>query len=168
MTQSLSSKSDLDATLVNTVIKATSDVLSTMANTQVTFKEVRAEKQYQSCGDISATIGISGEHGEGMIALSFPMTLASLIVSRLLGVQVATLTSEDRADGVGELINMISGQTKTALSKNSGSTYKMTLPTTIIGINHQISSSPKNTPFLNITFDVEGQCFNLQIAFKAV
>ena len=157
---------ELDATLVNTVVKATTDVLGTMANTAVTFKEVWAENDYHPHGDISAMIGILGERGEGMITISFSQDLAALIVSRLIGLEPSLLSADDCADGVGELVNMISGQTKTNLSQGHGAAYKLSLPTIIRGANHQISSYPKNVPVLNAKFETEGQVFNLQIAFK--
>lgn len=166
MTNQANLSSALDATLVNTVVKATTDVLGTMANVNVKCSNVWAENDYRGMGDISAIIGISGESGEGMMALSFPVALANLLVARILGMQPNLLSSDERADGVGELINMISGQTKAALSHSSGTVYKLTLPTVIFGANHEISSRPKNTPYLIVLFEAEGHTFNLQISFK--
>jgi chemotaxis protein CheX len=158
--------STLDATLVNTIVKATTDVLGTMANTTVTYQKASAECDYKALGDISAIIGIFGEQGEGMMALSFPLPLANIIVARILAVKPNTLSSEERADGVGELINMISGQTKTSLSQESGSVYRLTLPTVILGMGHEVASRPKQTPYLVVTFEAEDMTFNLQISFK--
>ncbi|HEY9745713.1 MAG TPA: chemotaxis protein CheX [Oculatellaceae cyanobacterium] len=155
----------LDAILVNAVIQATTQVLSTMAGTQVTCKEVKAEKSYRPCGDISAVIGISGEKGEGMFALSFPLSLANLIVGRLIGVQPDKISSEDRCDGVGELVNMISGNTKSVLSQQNNTLYHLALPTIIQGRDHEISSRPKNAPYLVMLFEAEGQQFSLQVSF---
>lgn len=159
-------KKALDAKLVNALIKATEEVLMTMANTAITVKEVKPQNDYSSGGDISALIGIMGDGGEGMVALSFPVGLASIIVGRLLGSSPEAVSPDDRCDGIGELVNMISGNTKTALSVESGSTYKLSLPSIILGAGHEISTRPKNCPYLMILFEAEGQQFRLQVSFK--
>lgn len=164
--QQVNSTPVLDAQLVNSVIQATTEVLSTMASTEVLFKGVEAKQNYKPGGDISAVIGISGESGEGMFALSFPLSLANLMVARLIGVEPERISSEDRCDGVGEIVNMISGHTKASLSQVSGQTYKLSLPTVIQGSDHEISSRPKNNPYLAIVFEAENSTFCLQVSFK--
>lgn len=165
---SANTKTLLDAELVNAVIQATSEVLYTMAMSEVNFKGVQASDDYKSTGDISAVIGISGDSGEGMFALSFPRNLANKLVGRLIGLEAAHVSSEDCCDGVGELVNMISGHTKANLSNLSGETYKLSLPTVIQGSDHQISSRPKNNPYLAVVFEVEGLSFCLQMSFKQI
>lgn len=166
MSSQLDQKNLLDVMLVNAVVSATTQVLSTMANTQAVCKEIKAEKDYRPYGDISAVIGIFGEKGEGMFALSFPMELANTIIARLIGVPAEKLSSEDRCDGVGELVNMISGSTKSTLSQQNNTVYKLALPTVIQGRDHEISSRPKNAPYLVMLFEVEGKTFSLQVSFK--
>jgi len=166
MQQQMNQKNALDAQLVNAVIGATTEVLGTMAQTQVSYKSVNAQGDYMPSGDLSAVIGISGQHGEGMFALSFNLDLASLIVSRLLGIDQKSISSEDRCDGVGELVNMISGSVKRVLSQHSGEIYKLSLPTVVQGSDHTISSRPKNNPYLVVLFEAEGQTFTLQVSFK--
>lgn len=158
--------STLDAQLVNTVIQATTEVLGTMAQTQVSYKSVNAQADYTPSGDISAVIGISGQTGEGVFALSFSLNMASLIVSRLLGIDQKSLSSEDRCDGVGEMVNMISGNVKRVLSQSSSEVYKLSLPSVIQGKDHTISCGPKNCPYLVVHFEAEGETFSLQVSFK--
>lgn len=162
----LDTKSGLDAILVNALINSTKDILSTMGNLQVQVKNVKAQQDYASSGDLSAVIAILGEHGEGMLSLSFSIELANLIVSKLLGTPASSVTSEDRSDGIGELVNMISGNVKTTLSRESGNSYSLSLPTIILGKGHEVQARPKNSPYLHITFEVEGQQFDLQVSFK--
>lgn len=164
---SVNQKTALDASLVNTVVNATTEVLTTMAGIPVAFKEVRAQENYRPMGDISAVIGIIGQSGEGMIALSFSHKLASYIVAQLLGTEPAKLSADDRVDGVGELVNMISGNAKSSLSHADGEVYKLTLPTVVQGSDHSISTGPKNCPYLVVVFDTEGETFNLQVSFKS-
>lgn len=159
-------KSGLDAILINAMISSTRDVLSTMANAEATVKEVKPQATYNSTGDLSAVIGILGEKGEGMLSLSFSVELANIIVSRLLGSSPVSINSDDRCDGIGELVNMISGNAKTILSRESGSSYRLSLPTIIMGNGHEIHARPKNSPYLLIVFEVEGHEFSLQVTFK--
>jgi chemotaxis protein CheX len=166
MTASSNTKSALDATLVNTLMQATIQVLGTMAGTTVTLQEVVPALDYKPVGDISGIIGISGEHGEGMLGLSFTSTLGALLVSRLLGLSPEELSSEDLLDGIGELLNMVSGKAKTALSEANGTTYRLSLPSIIKGAGHEIGGRPKNCPFLFLVFDAEGQQFVLQVTFR--
>ena len=167
MAQEVAQKSDLDAFLINAVVESTKQVLGTMASTQAECKQVKADTSYRPYGDISAMINITGENGEGMFALSFPVSLANMIVSRLLGTSPDKISSDDRCDGVGELVNMISGGAKSTLSQQSNQVYKLSLPTVIQGNDHSITSQPKNAPFIVVEFETEGQLFSLQICFKA-
>jgi len=158
-------KSGLDAILINALINSTKSILATMANSEITVKDIKPQADYCSTGDLSAVIGILGEKGEGMLSLSFSIETANVIVSRLLGTNPNTINSDDRCDGMGELVNMISGNTKTTLSRESGSSYSLTLPTIIMGKGHQVQARPKNSPYLLIVFDLEGQEFTLQVTF---
>lgn len=159
-------KSGLDATLVNALINSTKDIFLTMSNSTITVKEIKPQADFCSTGDLSAVISILGEKGEGMLSLSFSIELANIIVSRLLGTSPTSITSDDRGDGIGELVNMISGATKTTISRESDSAYTLSLPTIIMGKGHQVQARPKNSPYLLIVFELEGHEFSLQVTFK--
>lgn len=159
-------KTILDVQLVNSVIQATTEVLSTMMATETNVKGVQANTDYKPQGDISAIITISGEGGEGMFSLSFSRSLANLMVARLVGLEPEQVTTEDLCDGVGEMVNMISGHTKASLSQASGQTYTLSLPTVIQGKDHEISSRPRNNPYLVVGFEAEQEDFYLQVSFK--
>ncbi len=165
MAQQLDHKSPLGELLVKAAVSATIDVMGTMANTNVVFKEVQSGDCYQPTGDISAIISIYNEENEGMLALSFPMALSKLIVSRLLGMQPDDLSSDDICDGVRELVNMISGGTKASLSQGSNTTFRLSLPTVILGQQYQISNSLFNNPNMLIRFETEEADFVLQISY---
>lgn len=158
---------DLDAALVNAVSSATQEVLSTMARMQVSLQNVSASPKYVPNGDISAIIGITGANGEGMLGLSFPLSLANTIVARLLGVDASQISSEDRCDAIGELANMISGKAKIAMMAHAEDVpYRLSLPTIILGQGHEVYGFARNVPFLLLSFDAEGEAFNLQVCFK--
>jgi chemotaxis protein CheX len=163
---STQTKSGLDARLVNPIVTATVDVLETMAFTKATLKEVKPQKGYTPTGDISAIIGITGDDGDGTVTLSFELKLANLLVSRLLGSDDPDgVSPDDRCDGIGELINMISGNAKTSLARGNSSPYRLSLPTIIMGKGHEIANR-NNGPYLAMIFETEGETFSLQVTFK--
>lgn len=156
----------LDAKLVNAVSSSAVDVLQSMAGTSCTLKNISAKVDYTATGDISAVIGIMGDDGEGMMSISFDLELGKIMVARLLGISPEDLSDDDCSDGIGELVNMISGRAKTLLSADSSTPYKLSLPTVIKGRGHEIASRPKNNPYLMMFFDAEGHEFVLQVSFK--
>lgn len=156
----------LDAKLVNAVSSSAVDVLQSMAGTMCTLKNISAKVDYTASGDISAVIGIMGDDGEGMMSISFDIELGKIMVARLLGISPDDLSDDDCTDGIGELVNMISGRAKTLLSDESSTPYKLSLPTVIKGRGHEIASRPKNNPYLMMFFDAEGHEFVLQVSFK--
>lgn len=166
MSQQIAVKSALDAKLVNAMVDAVLEVLNTMAATQASLKQVSPQPDYQPTGDISSVIGVAGEDGEGMIAISFPNSLANTLVARLLGMDPHRLAKDDRIDGIGEIVNMISGRAKTVLSEGCAAPYKLSLPSIILGSQHEVASRPKNVPFLAMQFEAEGEHFTLQVTFR--
>jgi CheY-specific phosphatase CheX len=156
----------LDATLVNNLMSAVTEVLTTMAHTHTVLKEIQPHMNYQHMGDLSSVIGIAGENGEGMLTLSFPESLAKLIVARLLGMSANDISKDDMVDGIGEFINMVSGRVKTSLSNSSGNVYRLSLPSIIMGGGHEILGRPKNAPYLSLFFEAEGEVFSLQVTFR--
>ena len=97
-------RSAIDAAMVNAVVMATLKVCRVMGDVEVLFKRLVAQKDYSPCGDISALIGIAGDTGEGVVAISLSLKAANLLVGRLLRVDPRSVDSYDRKDGVGELV----------------------------------------------------------------
>ncbi|MCA9788912.1 MAG: chemotaxis protein CheX, partial [Cyanobacteria bacterium HKST-UBA05] len=91
---------------------------------------------------------------------------ANLLVGRLLRVDPRSVDSYDRKDGVGELVNMIAGSTKIELARLTDASYNLSLPSLIVGNNHEIISRPKDSPYLVMVFELEGQEFIVQMAYK--
>jgi chemotaxis protein CheX len=167
MMMMVQAQTNIDAGLVNTLITAVTTVCTTMLGTNVSLKGIVPHADYQPTGDVSSVIGISGNNGEGMLALSFSQGVAAKLVSRLLGLAPDDLNDEDLLDGIGEMVNMVSGQAKTTLSDTTGGQYRLSLPSIVRGENHQIGGRPKNCPFLFLEFDAEGETFVLQVTFRS-
>jgi chemotaxis protein CheX len=156
----------LDAKLVHNLMDSVTDVLGIMAGTSVTLQDVKPVKTFKFKGDISSVIGISGDHGEGIFALSFSEMLTKLMVSRLLGIPKEDVQREDMIDGMGELINMISGRTKVALSQEDNTLYSLSLPSVVLGEGTELETGNPETSYLLLSFDIEGELFHLQVNFQ--
>ena len=122
---------------INPFISATQKVLHTMA-----FTESKAGKPFlkdvdsrRGLGDISAVIELTGE-GRGSIALSFKKDSILAIAKQMFGDDFTDINHEV-VDMVGELVNMVSGETRRELAKR-GFRFAAGIPVTSNGNNHEI------------------------------
>lgn len=111
--------------------------------------------------DISAVIGFTGGY-QGIVILSFPNPVATQIVERCTG-EVA-VTNEETADAVSEFLNMISGSAKRSL-RASGQSIEMSLPTIVIGRDHEVFHS-SNKPCVRIDFESDLGEFYIQMSLQ--
>ena len=86
---------------------------------------------------ISGAIRMSG-HAQGQVALSFPKDVAKRLVARLLKMDERGINDEVLQDGVGELVNIVAGNAKAALSETKYQ-FNISLPTIVVGQHHHIA-----------------------------
>ena len=156
---------DKEMEYLSPFIENTINVLKTMASVEPTFREVWFSKEFKIFGDISGIIGLSG-NSEGTVAVTFYWPLARKIIAQMMKVEEDKVNAEYIHDGVGEIINMISGATK----KNfSGTPYyfQLSLPTVVVGSGHQLGH-PEASSIAVLIFDVEKTAFALQVCLKPV
>jgi CheY-specific phosphatase CheX len=67
---------------------------------------------------------------------------------------------------MGELINMISGRTKVALSQEDNTLYSLSLPSVVLGEGNELETGNPETSYLLLSFDIEGELFHLQVNFQ--
>lgn len=136
-------------------IKATYKIFESMVGMKVQRKEVYLKRGYLMFGEISGIIGLSGKM-TGTCAISFPAPLAIQVIEQLLGEKVENgIHDIVTHDGVGEIINMISGQAKATLSETPFR-FDITLPTIISGRGHEVFNK-KGTQCVVILFETEDQ-----------
>ncbi len=92
-------------------------------------RDLETKESTDSTYDISAIIGITGS-GAGGIVLSFPEDVACKVVSRMLGEEVTEL-NQDVSDGIGELVNIITGNAKRGLVKYGFQDLSLSLPSVV-------------------------------------
>ena len=157
---------NIDVRFVNPFVDSTLEVLGKMAQTEVERRDVLLKRDYRLFGDVSAVIGICGDNVEGSVGVTFEDTLAALLVARMLGEDPSNVEPSDVQDGVGEIVNMISGRAKTLLSAE-GIHFNLALPTVVAGPFHEIAHK-KGTPCLVLVFETtEGHVFAVQVSIAS-
>ncbi|HNR13630.1 MAG TPA: chemotaxis protein CheX [Thermodesulfobacteriota bacterium] len=138
-------------------------VMKKMAGMEPEFKEVYFCNTFRIVGDVSGIIGLTGE-AEGTVVITFYWDLARKVISQMMQVDVAKINAETIHDGVGEIINMISGATK---KEFVGKPYhfELSLPTVVMGSGHQIGH-PEDSSIAMLIFDMNRSSFALQVCLK--
>ncbi len=126
----------MDASYITPFMTSIQNVFSTMFQLPVEIGEPRIKTESKTTHDVSGIIGVSGEM-IGTIVLSMPSDAAESIVALFTGMEIKADT-EDFADAVGELINMISGNAKAEFQRKSVS---ISVPSVVIGAGHRVASS---------------------------
>ncbi|RJQ82440.1 MAG: hypothetical protein C4519_07905 [Desulfobacteraceae bacterium] len=144
-------------------IENTIHVLKTTALLDAVFREVYFSNTFRIFGDISGIIGLSGA-SEGTVAVTLYWELARKIIANMMSVQTERINAEYIHDGVGELINVISGSTKKRF-KGTPFHFDLSLPTVVVGSGHQLGH-PENSSIAVLIFDVGDTAFVLQICLK--
>jgi len=147
--------------LINPFISATLDLMGTMAGLAASKKEVFLKRNYRLFGDVSGIMTFSGNI-EGAVVVSFDEDLARKIIGKILGAQPKSLSQSDIKEGVGEIVNIISGNAKAALA-NTEYQHQITLPTVVTGCGHEINH-PQNAPCIVVIFEASQKLFAVQVS----
>lgn len=142
-------------------IKATLNVLNTMACINATVGKPYVKKGHTAKGDVSAIVGVTGDK-TGSISLSFSRSCAIALVKGMLGDAIEDIL-QDTQDAVGEVTNMVSGQARAALVE-MGTTLQGSTPTVIVGDGHLIRHFSSN-PVVAIPFSSEHGDFTVEFCF---
>lgn len=95
-------------------IEAVESVFAAMFSMPVTYSEPCVKHADEPWLDITGAIGLTGSLS-GAMALTFHRTTAEGVASELLGAATG-FDSEDTADAIGELANIIAGKAKASLN----------------------------------------------------
>jgi chemotaxis protein CheX len=153
-----------DIVIAKHFIKATREILRTMANLEPEVGAPFVKKDEAQEGDILAVIGVTGMRC-GNIAVSFQRDAALALVTGMLGDAVEDL-EKDMEDAVGEIANMVSGQARATLVKD-GLTLQGSTPVIIIGKAHIAQYSSSSGVPIAIPFKLGGSSFTVEFCFDA-
>ena len=153
----------MDFNYVEPLVKSIENVFATMLQTQVTTQAITRDMpdrpELPKC-DVSGIVGMSGDV-DAALGLSFPMATAERVVSLFAGMPVET-DSEDFADAIGELVNIIAGNTK---AEFNGKRVSLTCPSVVLGKDHEIHSR-SDTPMVCLICDSDFGVFVAEFATK--
>lgn len=152
----------MNADLINPFLKATVNVLSTMAFLKPVAGKPFLKTDNKAQGDISGVIGLTGS-AKGVVIFTLTQPAALKIVSSMLSETYSELNS-DVSDAIGELTNMISGDARRELAMK-GYKFEAGLPSIIKGPGHIIENITKG-PTIAIPFDLEGAKFVVETSFE--
>lgn len=153
---------EIKSDITDAVRAVTMDVFSTMLMTEVTPKESFVENEEDICSDFIASLQFCSEKYTGKIALFSSGDTACHIVNSMLGTEENEV-NDDIKDGMGEIVNMVSGGIKGKLLDNLGNIQLLT-PWIIAGKDITISSP--NDSKDNDPADTNGRFSWLMTAFN--
>lgn len=118
---------DLAAGIISS---ATAEVFATMLSSELTPGEAFEDTEPLYKSEVTALIGLAGNVA-GYISLHCSDSQAKAFTARLLGCEPDEVSSlDDVRDAIGEIVNMVAGSVKAALSQSV--TVEIALPTVIM------------------------------------
>jgi chemotaxis protein CheX len=152
----------LRAEFINPFLEATVSVLKTMAHLEPIPGKPYIKKGSSAIGDISGIVGITGET-EGSLCITFSRGCILLIISQMFNEEQKEINEEVK-DAVGELTNMISGDSRRRLEE-MGHHFLGAIPSVISGVGHEVKHITKG-PILSIPFGTQAGNFIVEVCFK--
>lgn len=151
-----------DAKIVRPFLDAVKNVISTMAMVEVSPGQPFMKKGEDAYGDVSGVIGITGDRN-GTLSVTFTRNCIQTIVGNMLGEPIEEL-NQDVKDAVGELTNMISGQTRRGLEA-TGMRLEAGIPSVITGEGHTVTHISRD-PILAVPFKTPHGDFTLEVSLE--
>ena len=142
-------------------LRAVEEAFEKMLGCSVSAGRV-SERETPSPRDLSVVVGFTGGR-RGAVILSVGERTACRLVSRFAGEQLEEL-SPTVYDGVGEILNIIAGRAKTALSREATG-IEMSLPTIVMGREHEVHRL-RDAPTLLLPFSSELGDFELVLILE--
>ena len=153
---------NLKAEFINPFLEATITVLKTMAGVEPVPGKPFIKKDTAATGDISGVVGMTGEV-EGTVCITFSRECILPVISQMLKEEQKEI-NEDVKDAVGELTNMISGDSRRRLAE-TGHHFLGAIPSVISGQGHEVKHIT-NGPILVIPFTTTGGVFAVEVCFR--
>jgi chemotaxis protein CheX len=154
----------MDAGFVNAYLTAVQRVFKTMLGLDIVMGKPILKTSARSSGDVTGVIGFAGDK-KGIFNLAFS-TAGAIFVYKKIVAEDASSVTPDVVDAIGELTNIIWGQTRVEIEK-VGYKLNAALPTVVVGHDVEINFITKlpvvSLPF---TFQADGAQENLFLDFS--
>jgi chemotaxis protein CheX len=156
----------MNVEFVNPFLDAILNVLSTMATIEAKRGKPFLKRDKQARGEITGLIGLAGNQVKGSVAINFTAPAILMVASRMLGEEISKIDDTVK-DLVGEITNMVTGGAKRDLGEK-GYRFDMAIPTTITGVDHEISHKTHG-PTVVVPFLIEGVGdFFVEVCFEDI
>jgi chemotaxis protein CheX len=124
----------LDSNIFEPFAEGTRQMLSMMLGVDGTLADDASElpRTY-----VSGVINLAGT-ASGQAALCFPEGSARRVVATMLAMDESEVDEDTLRDGVGEMVNIVAGQAKSALA-HTDYHFDLGLPTIVLGHDHTLA-----------------------------
>lgn len=149
--------------IINGFIRSLTASLEQMAFTKAKRVDIYLKKPDDPMnGDLTSLISIFGDLN-GTCAISFPRKLAIKFISKMMMDESIDDINNDVRDGIGEIANLTAGGAKGEIHTILGTNAKISTPTLITGVGHQVKHNDK-VPCIGCVFEAEGERFTMEVA----
>lgn len=152
----------MDPHLITPFISSIQHVFSTMFQLPVEVGTPAIKKGNECSHDVSGIIAMSGEF-QGTVVLSMPSQTAIAVVALFTG-ETHDPDTDDFADAVGEIINMICGNAKASFQRKNVS---ISCPSVVVGSKHRVAAQ-SDLPCILIPCSTDCGELVLEIAIRPV
>jgi chemotaxis protein CheX len=151
----------VDVEYLNPFVEGTVITLKQMADMECERIGLRLSKDTKTSGEISGTIGLSGET-EGFVSVVLTHSLANKIVAKMLMMdENEPVSDEDLQDGIGEFMNVVGGYAKAQLA-NTEHSFLLSIPSVIYGGPHHLGR-PRGLPVFILDFKAQDEVFHVLV-----
>ena len=131
----------MNVEFINPFLSSMLNVMSTMAQMDLTPEKPKLKKDDIAMGDVSGLIGMVSETAKGSLSITFDAPLALATMKGMVG-EAPDEVNEEITDLVGEITNMVTGGAKRMLSEK-GIEFDMATPMVVSGEDHTIHHKAK-------------------------
>ncbi|QBG35971.1 chemotaxis protein CheX [Litorilituus sediminis] len=131
----------MNVEFINPFLSSMLNVMSTMAQMELTPEKPKLKKDEVAMGDVSGLIGMVSEQAKGSLSITFDSALAIATMKGMVG-EAPDEVNEEITDLVGEITNMVTGGAKRMLSEK-GFEFDMATPVVVSGPDHTIHHKAK-------------------------
>lgn len=131
----------MNVEFINPFLSSMLNVMTTMAQMEVTPEKPRLKKNEIAMGDVSGLIGMVSPQAKGSLSITFEGSLAIATMKNMVG-EAPDEINDEITDLVGEITNMVTGGAKRMLSEK-GIEFDMATPVVVAGEKHTINHKAK-------------------------
>jgi len=141
----------MDAGFLNAYLAAVQNVFKTMVQLDIVMGKPVLKTDRHTSGEVTGVIGFAGDK-KGTFSLAFSRKGAIFIYKKMVDEDAPGVTP-DVVDAIGELTNIISGQTRVQI-ETLGFKLSAALPTVVVGQNVEINFITK-LPVISLPFSFQ-------------